>query len=33
MLPIPWFDKLADILASVEEMEVWPEGSWMLLLP
>ena len=26
VLPIPWFDKLADVLAFVEEVGVWLEG-------
>ena len=25
-LPVPWFDKLADVLAPVVELGVWPEG-------
>ena len=35
-LPLPWFDKLADVLASVEGLGVWPEGlsnAYIAMIP
>ena len=35
-LPITWFDKLADILVSVEELGVWPAGlldAYIAIIP